>query len=482
MPTRPHATVDDGVDDGVDDAKAPPASGSVRSALRNRQFRTLWAGSFASNIGTWMQNVAVGPYALALSKSAANPRGSATFVALVGLAQLGPQLLLAVVGGVLANRLPRRILIMTAQSCQMIATLVLAFLAIHHPTKLGLVLCVLGSGVANALSQPSFQAMLPELVDRADMPGVISLNSTALNGSRVIGPILLLLLRPIGVRADTPHGIATIFVINALTFLFVIAAVASVPIRRSIARTSDDTRGLKQLLAGFSEAKRNPVVGRCLLVMVGMSLVSLPFISQMPTIAERNLGIASRAGVYSALFGTFGFGAMLGSLAQGTVLAGVDKRRSTRWLLLGFALALAAFALVRSPAPAFVAIFVLGFFYFGSTTSILTVVQQHIGDRERAPIMSLWMMSFGGTVPLGGYWGGWAMDHWSVSGVLLIGVAMALALSVGADLAPRSERMRADGSLAARVGTSRGATAAATAVVQAYSSSGGQEHTTLRSP
>ena len=429
-----------------------PAPGTVRSALRNRSFRTLWAGSFASNVGTWMQNVAVGPYALALSKTADKPRGSATFVAIVGLAQLGPQLLLAVVGGFLANRLPRRLLIISAQSCQLVATLALAFLAIHHPTKLGLILCVMVSGIANALSQPSFQAVLPELVDRADMPGVISLNSTALNGSRVIGPILLLLLRPIGVRADTAHGISAIFVINALTFLFAIAAVASVPIRRTVARAAGSTRVLKQLGAGFSEARRNPVVGRCLLLMFGLSLVSLPFISQLPTIAERNLGIASRAGTYSALFGTFGFGAMLGSLAQGTVLAAVDKRKSTRWLLLGFGLALGAFALVRSPAPSFAAIFVLGFFYFGSTTSILTVVQQHIGDRERAPIMSLWMMSFGGTVPLGGYWGGWAMDHWSVSGVLFIGAAMGLVLAVGSDLLPRSERMRADGSLEARIG------------------------------
>ena len=438
-----------------------PAPGTIRSALRNRSFRTLWAGSFASNIGTWMQNVAVGPYALALSKSAANPRGSATFVALVGLAQLGPQLVLAVVGGFLANRLPRRILIISAQSAQLVSALVLAFLAIHHPTKLGLVLCVFGSGVANALSQPSFQAVLPELVDRADMPGVISLNSTALNGSRVIGPILLLVLRPIGVRADTAHGIATIFVINALTFLFAIAAVSSVSIRKTVARAPGDTRGLKQLLSGFTEARRNPVVGRCLLLMMGMSLFSLPFISQMPTIAERNLGIASRAGTYSALFGTFGFGAMLGSLAQGTVLSSIDKRKSTRWLVFGFGLALAAFALVRSPSPAFVAIFVLGFFYFGTTTSILTVVQQHIGDRDRAPIMSLWMMSFGGTVPLGGYWGGWAMDHWSVSGVLFIGAATGLVLAVFSDLLPRSERMRADGSLEARIGVPRGSATAA---------------------
>lgn len=412
-------------------------SGTVVSALRNRDFRTLWAGSFASNIGTWMQNVAIGPYALALSKSSNHPKGSATFVAFVGLAQLGPVLVLAMVGGVLANRLSRKRLIISAQSLQMLFAFVLAWLAVSHPTKSGLVFCVLGNGICNALSAPAYQAVLPELVDRSELPGVISLNSTSLNGSRVIGPMLLLLLRPFGVRTDTAHGLAAIFVINGVTFLFSMVAVYVIRMRPNPART-----GSARLFDGIKSARRNAVVGRILVLLCGFSLVSLPYISQFPTIVERNLSISSRSGTYSVLFGTWGFGAMCGSLAQATLFVRLDKRRTIRWSFLAFAAALMLFALMRSVGPAFPVVFVLGFFYFGTTTAMMTVLQQHISDGERAPVMSLWMMAFGGTVPLGGLWGGWAMDHWSVSGVLLVGAVAAVLLSAMSDLRLRSERMR----------------------------------------
>lgn len=419
-------------------------SGSVLSALQNRDFRTLWAGSFASNIGTWMQNVAIGPYALALSKSPAHPRGSATFVAFVGLAQLGPVLVFAMVGGVLANRVSRKRLIICAQSVQMTFAFILAWLAVAHPTRAALVFCVLGTGIANALSAPAYQAVLPELVERSELPGVISLNSTSLNGSRVIGPLLLLVLRPFGVRTDTAHGLAAIFVINALTFLFSITAVYVIRMRPNPARPEGGP-GAARLFDGIAAARRNPVAGRILLLLCGFSLVSLVYISQFPTIVERNLSLSSRSGTYSLLFGAWGLGAMFGSLAQATAFAALDKRRTIRWSFLAFAVALAAFALVRSVGPAFPVVFVLGFFYFGTTTAMMTVLQQHIADRERAPVMSLWMMAFGGTVPLGGLWGGWAMDHWSVSGVMLIGAAAAVLLAATSDLYRRSERMRAVG-------------------------------------
>ncbi len=432
--------------------KAEPAPGSARSALRNRDFRILWSGSFASNIGTWMQNVAMGPYALALSKTAANPKGSGSFVALVSMAQMGPMMILAVVGGVLANRVRRRPLIISAQAILATMSITLAIMALGSPTKTGVVICVLIGGVANALSGPAFQSVGPELVDRKDLPGVISLGSTSLNGSRVIGPILLVLLRPLGVGTSTKTGIAAVFIINAMSYCFSIYAVSTVSIADVPPRQAGDAQGFRQLLTGYREARANPVAGRVLSSLFMMSLVCLVFIPQFPTVAERNLGIGSRTVAYSVMFGVWGFGAMLGSLSQSTVLARQDKRALIPIYFIGFAVAITAFAFVRVPWLAFPSVFVLGFFYFATTTSLSTVLQQHLGSRERAPIMSLWMMAFGGTIAIGGVWSGWAMDRWSVTGVLLIGAVAALGLSRWAQMVPLSERMRADGSLEARIG------------------------------
>lgn len=394
----------------------------------------------------------MGPYALALSKTPSNPKGSGSFVALVALAQMGPMMLLAVVGGVLANRVRRRPLIITAQAVLAMMSISLAIMAVGTPNKTGLVICVLIGGIANALSGPAFQSVGPELVDRKDLPGVVSLGSTSLNGSRVIGPILLVLLQPFGVGTSSKTGIASVFVINAMSYCFSIFAVSSVSIPDVPARRAGDAQGVRQLLTGYREARANPVAGRVLTSLFMMSLVCLVFIPQFPTVAERSLGIGSRTGAYSVMFAAFGFGAMLGSLAQSTVLARQDKRALIPVYFVGFAAALAAFASVRLAWLAYPSVFVLGFFYFATTTALSTVLQQHLGSRERAPIMSLWMMAFGGTVAIGGVWSGWAMDRWSVSGVLLIGSVAALGLSRWARMVPLSERMRADGSLEARIG------------------------------
>jgi MFS family permease len=422
------------------DGKRAPKPGTVAAAFAYRDFRIVWSGQFISSIGTWMQNVALGPYALSLTKTAARPHGSGSFIALVGLAQMGPLLLLSVVGGVFANRFPRKRLIVGGQFIQMLSAFALAGLALWSTSKVALLVCVMISGIANSLVGPTYSSVIPELVERHDMPGAISLNSTSLNGSRVIGPLIILGLTPLGITARTHSGLAWIFVINALTFFASIAAFYWITIRPVRPRTADDPSGVSQLFEGFNEAKRNFVVGRVLLLLLLMSLFCLPYISQFPTTAERNLGINSRTGMYTLLFGTWAAGAMLGSLAQATVFARIDKRVSTRWMFAGFSVALFAFAAVHSRALAFPVVLVLGFFYFGTTTAMSTVLQLHLNDRKRGPVMALWMMCFGGMVGVGGYFGGWVVDHFSPSWMLIVGGTTAVLLAVLANLKALSEK------------------------------------------
>lgn len=418
-------------------------SGTVASAWSHKAFRRVFLGMFASSVGTWMQNVVVGPFALLLSRSDRHPLGSASFVGTISLAQFGPVLVLSVVGGAIANRLPRKRTLIVSQVVQMCCALGLAAMAYFHPSRLGLFLGVLGGGLSNALAGPTFQAIMPGFVPREDMPGLIALNSAQLNGSRVVGPVLMAILAPLGVGAFSAHGAAAAFLINAVTFLFSIQAIARSRIVPAPPRSADEPTGFAQLLVGFRRAKASAVAGPMLLMLFVFTACCLPYVGQFPTISERAFDIGSRTRMYTLLFATWGMGACLGALSIATVFAQVDKRRSIRFVLFAFAVALAMFSAARSPVTAFPSAFLLGFCYFATTTSMSTVLQQHLDDRERGPVLALWMMAFGGTIPLGAKVGGFVIDHWSPRPLLLGGAAVALVLGCFGDFVQRSERHRA---------------------------------------
>jgi predicted MFS family arabinose efflux permease len=172
--------------------------------------------------------------------------------------------------------------------------------------------------------------------------------------------------------------------------------------------------------------------------MALFSFFSLPYVGLFPAVAELNFGIDAGSPAYKWLYATWGLGACLGALGTGTLFAGVDKRRLLTPGFLGFAASLAAFALVRAPAPAFPIGFVLGFCYFLTATGLLTVLQQSIEDHERAVVMSLWFMAFGGTVPLGNLVFGPLMDHIGARWIMLGGAAFAVFLAWWCNLtAPR---------------------------------------------
>ncbi len=404
----------------------PFTPGSVRAALSYRDFRLVWIGLLASNIGTWMQNVAFPAYVQRRT-------GSAAIVGLMVFAQLGPLLLLSIPGGILANRFPRRPWLITMQGAQIVFSLALAALVARDAPIAALFGINVLIGIAFALNAPAFQASIPLLLDRRDLGGAIALNSVSLNGSRVIGPVIAALLAIWGVT------VSQLFVINAATYLFVIAALAVVHIPVIVDRYGD--QGWRQLTVGIRIARSRPILARILLSMALFSFFSLPYVGLFPAVAELNFGIDAGSPAYKWLYATWGLGACLGALGNGTLFAGVDKRRLLTPGFLGFAVSLAAFALVRVPAPAFPIGFVLGFCYFLTATGLLTVLQESIEDHERAVVMSLWFMAFGGTVPIGNLVFGPLMDHIGARWIMLGGALFAVFLAWWCNLdAPRWRR------------------------------------------
>jgi MFS family permease len=399
---------------------AGPRPGTARAALAHRDFRLVWLGAFASNIGSWIQNVSLPAYVDART-------GSGAMVGLLVFAQLGPVLLLAIPGGILADKLPRRAWLVTLQVVQIVFSLVLAAMVAANSPVWALILANVGVGAAFALTAPVLQASMPMLVGREDLPGAVSLNSTMMNGSRVIGPVIAGVLATWGVTASQ------LLVLNAGSYLFMVAALLAVHI--PVARGDHPERGWRQVLTGVRIARERPIIGRLLVSMALFSFFCLPYVGLFPTVARLNFGIDPTTSTYQWLYATWGLGACAGALSIGTVLAHTDKRRLIPIGFLGFAASLAAYAVIREPAPAFVAGFVLGAFYFGTATAMVTVVQSSVADHERARVMALWFMAFGGTVPLGNILFGPVIDAVGARWVLLGGAACAVVLAWWTDLA-----------------------------------------------
>ena len=409
----------DDLTDALIDGDRTLTPGTARSAFSHATFRTVYLGAFASNIGTWMQNVVLAALAYTLTKSA-------LFVGIIGFAQLAPLLMFSVVGGMLADAFDRKKLLVILSLQQAAFSLILAVVTLpSSPSRVLMVATVFCIGVGNALYAPIFSAVVPVLVPRPDIGGAISLNSIQMNASRVIGPII-----GTTIYALSGHP-SPVFVVNAFSFGFVILSLTRITLPPPPAAGG---RGLHRLLEGFQVARSDRVVGQTLVVISLFSFFSLPFITQLSKLAADNLGIAPKSSGFGFLYASFGIGAVIGALSIGTIFAQASKPRLTRIGLVVFAAMLLVFGSLHSAALAYLAILLLGCVYFAVITSLSTVLQQDLDDAVRGKVMALWIMGFGGTVPFGGLAGGWAMEHVGIMPVLVVGATVAVLLAWYADM------------------------------------------------
>jgi predicted MFS family arabinose efflux permease len=307
------------------------------------------------------------------------------------------------------------------QWMQLVFSLVLAGIVSIDGPIWALFLAQIAVGIGNALNAPAFQATVPMPVDRRDLAGAISMNSVQLNGSRVLGPSLAAVLSIWGVTTSQ------LFIINAATYLFLIMAIFKVALP-DIRGTHRET-GWRRALTGLRISRERPVLSRLLVTMASFSLFSLVYVALFSSVARMNFGIDPVGSTYRWLYAVWGLGALTGALATGTFLSQIDRSLVIRRGFVGFAMSLAAFALIDSPGPAFPVGFLLGTFYFMSANAMVTVFQQNLQDTERVSVMPLWFMAFGGTVTLGGLAAGPIIDAIGPQWVLLFGAGFALFLS-----------------------------------------------------
>jgi MFS family permease len=419
---EPYATAED-FEDAELEGDRPFRAGTARAALSYSGFRRVFAGSIASNVGTWMQNVVLIAFATHVS--------GAGFAGLVGFAQLGPLLFVSLIGGSFADKYDRKMLLIVISIQQAIFTFLLAMVVRNpDPSEVLIVALVLIIGAGQAFAAPTFSSVLPSLVDKRDLAGAVSLTSANMNLSRMVGAVL-------GGFVYAQYGVAWVFVINAASYFFVIAGVATVDIPKPIPPGPGELSGLRRVLSGFTIARADPVLTKVLVTLVVFSFASLVFVVQMPTVAE-NFGIDPESTAYGWLYSSFAFGAFIGAMSVGSVFAGRDLGKLVRVGLLGFAVSLVVYALWRVPLPAYPTAFLVGFFYFITITSLSTILQTRLDNSNRGRVVALWIMGFGGVVPIGGLIGGVIIELSSITLVMLIGAAVALGLSFYARMDPSS--------------------------------------------
>ncbi len=383
-------------------------------ALRNPNFRLFWAGNFTSNIGTWMQNVAQGWLVLTLTNSA-------FWLGVVGFAGSIPFLFVTLFGGVVADRVNKRRLLLITQTIMMLLAFLLAGLTYFKAIGVwGVAAIAFGNGVAMAMNAPSYQALVPKLVKREDLTNAIALNSAQFNMSRILGPTL-------GGYAMVLFGMAGNFFLNGVSFLAVLWALVRIDY-------PEEKLGLHQsmwdsLQGGFAYLRSN----RQMYVMIWMtafaSFFGFPFITFIPYFAKVQLH-AGESGL-GWLLACSGVGSVLGAMA--IAISGVIRHRGR--VLTGCGVVFFAAIIGFSYSHVFALSQALAFFegFCGILMiSCFNVSIQHLSsDAMRGRMMSIYATSFLGLPPIGALVAGELSRHIPTGHALAMMASVALLSFVG---------------------------------------------------
>jgi MFS family permease len=392
------------------------------AALRHRNFRLFWFGQMVSLIGTWMQSIGQSWLVLELTHNA-------LLLGVVGALQFLPVLLFTLFGGVLADRWPKRTVLLFTQSSAMIEALVLWILVATGTVQIWhiLVLATL-LGMTNSIDMPTRQAFVVEMVGRDDLPNAVALNSSLFNMARIIGP-------GIGGLIIAVLGVAPLFLLNGLSFIAVLIGLAMIDMtklhgydRLPGAPHQGTKQGtIKSLREGLAYVFQTPSVLLIVAVIGGISLFGINFNVVLPLFASDVLHVgAAGFGFISSAFG-------IGSLLSALWLAWTNKKPSVQHMLVGstvFCVAEAAFAISHQYVLSLLLIAAVGFAQIAFTALANTTLQTVSPNHLRGRVMSVYMMVFNGTTPIGNLFTGALAAPFGASISLLAGALLSLVAAV----------------------------------------------------
>ena len=380
-------------------------------ALSHRNFRLFWTGAFLSNTGTWMQAVAQGLLVYHLTDSP-------FWLGVDGFMATAPGLLLTLLAGVFADLVDRRRLLLFTQIGAGLSALTLAVLVLTGVVHVWMILVLsFITGCCFAVAGPSYQAITIDLVEREDLANAIALNSTQFQFSRVVGPALA------GVAMKL-FGIAGCFFANAISFVAVIVSLMMVRFDQkklsAPAHSVKDRRAVWQdLIEGLRYVRRRRRVFMLLMISGMTSLFGAPYLSMIPVYAKDVFHMDESGN--SLLMGVSGAGAFVAALA----LAYLGNFKYKGWSVLSgafvFALCLIGFAFSTQLSVSLAFIFGMGFAIVSCVAVVNTLLQKLVTDEMRGRVMSMFILSFIGTMPIGNLIAGAAAERFGAPRTLATG-------------------------------------------------------------
>lgn len=401
--------------------------------LRHKYYRRVWSASFISNIGNWMEMVGI-------QMIVAHATGSLRMLGYFAAAQLLPILVLGIFGGLVADRVNRRTLLVVTQAMLFVlAGLVaivsyadmtwLAFAGLDFGPATGLVIALfvisLLQGTVSAFNIPAWQVLTPRLVPRDELTKAIHLNGIQFNAARVIGPAAAgLLLAWIG---PTP-----LFVVNTITFLGVVIAVSATPDAPPPPPSGHSAIYQLKAAAAFIFGQKGPLA--VFMAMVLMSFLAAPLLRMLPLYIIDVYGITD-TGRADALFGWFvsvlGVGAVLGGLALKFVPAWYPKHHFIPLAIAGAGLSISLFSLTTTLWTGFIAMFFVGIFWIWGFNPAWAAMQGLVADHMRGRVLAIANVASFGVTAIGNIAAGWLGDTVAVTASKSLGTHLAVGVLSG---------------------------------------------------
>jgi MFS family permease len=384
-------------------------------AFQYRDFRLMWIGACTSSIGSWMQIMAQAWLVYTLSRHDAFLLGLDAFLGNI------PIFLFSLIGGAMADRFDRRHVLLGSQYVQMADASLLTVLVFTHTVQVWHVLTLsFISGLAQAFGGPAYQALIPTLVNKEDMPNAIALNSIQFNVARVVGPTL-------GGIAMADLGDAWCFGLNAISFFAPIITLNMIRTRFAPANQAGSL--LASIKEGISYVRRQEGMEALMVLAFCMTALGIPMLTFLPVFVHDFFHNDKL--VYTFFLICSGLGSITGSLAIASMGNARRKGRIALTMLTCLGAGISGFALSKSMAISGLMLFFSGASLIAVFAMVSTLVQMIISNDMRGRVMSVYNVAFRGGMPMGNLVIGWVVQHlWpapvalAVNGVLLMMLAL----------------------------------------------------------
>ncbi|HEU5257615.1 MAG TPA: MFS transporter [Vicinamibacterales bacterium] len=391
----------------------PSPAGRLTRALQHRNFRLFFGGQSISLVGTWITRVATSWLVYRLT-------GSELLLGVAGFAGQIPTLIITPFAGVLVDRHDRRRILLWTQAGSLVQSALLAVLTFTGIITVKQIIWLqVVQGIINSFDTPARQAFVSEMVeDRRDLPNAIALNSSMVNGTRIIGP-------SIGGVLIAAFGEGWCFAIDAISYIAVIASIVAMRVRPRAQQEAAEMHLLEELHHGWKYVFHSVPIRSALLLVAIVSTAGTPYTVLMPAIAAQVLhGGPNTLGLL--MTGT-GVGALLGALYLAQRESVVGLGRIIMWASAVFGIGLVIFSLTTSLWPAFLVLAIAGCGFMIQLAATNTILQTIVEERLRGRVMSFYTMAFFGTVPIGSLLGGIMADHYGATRTVLVSGIICLA-------------------------------------------------------